>query len=343
MSILLQDLRFALRTLRARWMVTAMAVLSLALAIGGNATVFSLVDAFIFRPLPYPEPERVVLVGEREKTTPEFSGQFTTSLATARDWQERSRSVGRWAVMRPATMSLRGPERAEAVSTVAVTPSFFGVLDADPERGRLFTEAEAVEGGPRVALLGHDYRVTNFGAESDPLGTLLTLNGEPYEVIGVMPEGFGFLTPNQDIFLPLARSPDQAARDQRDVFTFGRLVPGATTEGAREEMVRIAAALEAEFSESQRGWTVDTYNLRYDLPNRQSRILFGMLQGSVLLVLIIACVNVTNLLLARGQERSREIALRTVLGADRGRIVRQSPSTERERWRASSMARFTTS
>jgi len=323
MSTLAQDLRFAVRTLGRRWMVTALAVLSLGIAIGGNAAVYSLLDAFIFRPLPYPEPERVVLVGERERTQPEFSGTLGSSLPASADWRERSRTVATWAVMQPRTLGVRGTDRAEAVSGVAATPSVFTVLRVSPVRGRLFTEEESVEGGPHVVLLGHEYWARTWGEDRDPLGEVVTINGEPHEIIGVLPPGFGFLTPNQDLWVPLQRSPQAAARDQRDVFVFGRLEPGATTEQAREELTGIAAELETEHPEMQRGWTVDVYNLRHDIPTRQSRILFGMLQGSVVLVLLIACVNVMNLLLARGQERAREIALRTVLGAGRGRIVRQ--------------------
>ncbi len=321
MSTFLQDLRFAIRTLRRRWMVTTLATLSLALAIGGNAAVFSLVDGFIFRPLPYPEPDRVVLVGEREKDQPELSG-FGTSLASYADLAERSQSVT-WGALQPMTMSLRGSERSEAISTVMVTPSFFEIMEAQPVRGRLFTESEAVEGGPKVVLMRHEYWVRTYGLETDPIGKLLTLNGDPHEVIGVLPEGFEFLTPGQELWLPLQKSMHSAPRDKRNVIAVGRMKPGATMEQLRAEHSNIAAALEAEYPETQRGWTSDTFNLRHDIPDPQSKMLFGMLQGSVLLVLIIACVNITNLLLASGQERSREIALRTVLGAGRGRIVRQ--------------------
>lgn len=323
MSTLLQDLRFAMRTLQKRWMVTLLAVLSLSLAIGGNAAVFSMVDAFLFRPLPYPEPERIVLVGEREKEQREFSGTLTSSLPTYTDWVERSRSIATWGAMQPTTLSLRGSEHAEPISAIRVIGDFFEVLRATPFRGRSFSASEMVEGGPRVALLGYDYWVRTFGLQTDPIGEVLTLSGEPYEIIGVMTEGFEFLTPNQDVFVPLARSPESAPRDQRTIISMGRLAQGVSTGEARAEMAQLASTMETEFAETQRGWTVDTYNLRYDIPDPQSRALFGMLQGSVLLVLIIACVNITNLLLAQGQERAREIALRTALGAGRTRIVRQ--------------------
>ena len=323
MQSLVQDLRFALRMLRRRWMITALAVLSLALAIGGNTAVFSMVDAFMFRPLPFPEPERMVLVGERERTTPEFSGAFGSSLPSFADWRERSRSVAEWAAMQPRTLSLRGADRAEPISGVAATPSVFSVLRAAPTRGRLFGPEETVEGGRGVALLSHEFWIERWGEGTDPLGEVLTLNGEPHEVIGVMPPRFGFMVPTPDVWVPLTRSPASAARDERSLFVFGRLAEGTSMEAVRAEMAGMAETLEQEHPDTQRGWTVDVYNVRYDIPNTQSRILFAMLQGSVMLVLLIACVNIINLLLARGQERAREIALRTSLGAGRGRIVRQ--------------------
>jgi putative ABC transport system permease protein len=323
MSTLAQDFSFAIRTLRKRWMITLLAVFSLGLAIGGNAAVFSMVDAFIFRPLPYPEADRVVIVGERQKDQPEFSGAFSMSIATYPDYEARSRTVAEWSLMQPRTVSLRGPDRSEAIGAAAVTPSFFRLMQARPTRGRLFSDAEAVEGGPKVVLLAEEYSIRTYGEGHDPIGEVLVLNGEPHEVIGVLPEDFEFLTANQDLWLPLQRSPQSAARDQRDAIAVGRLRDGVTMEQVRAEMTGIANTIETEFAEFERGWTVDTYNLRYDIPTRQGRLLFALLQGSVVLVLIIACVNITNLLLARGQERKGEIALRTVLGAGRGRIVRQ--------------------
>lgn len=338
MSAMFQDFRFAVRILKRGWLVTVVATVSLALAIGGNATVFSLVDAMIFRPLPYPDAERVVLAGERAKDQPELSGAFTTSLPTYADMAERSRTVAEWAAMQPRTLSLRGPDHAEPVSAVAVTPNFFALLGARTERGRTFTREEGVEGAPKVVVMSHEYLERTYGlgsatldgttdadpaARADVLGDVLVLNGEPHVVVGVLEPGFAFLSPNEDLWVPLTRSPQAAARDQRNVLAVGRMAEGASMEQVRAELVGVAGQLEAEFPDTQRGWTVDTYNLRFDIPSRQTRLLFALLQGSVVLVLVIACVNITNLLLARGQDRSREIALRSVLGAGRSRIVRQ--------------------
>jgi len=323
MSTLWQDMRYALRTLRRGWMVTAVAIFSLALAIGGNAAVFSMVDAFIFRPLPYPEPDRVVLFGEREKDQPQNSGGLATSLATYADLVEGSRTMESWGAMRPQTLSLRGSERAEAVSGVAATPSFFGVMKVSAWRGRTFLPEEGVEGAGKVVLLSHEYWARSYGETEDPLGEVLTINGEPHEVVGILPEGFEFLTTNQDVWVPLEEGVASSPRDKRNVFAVGRMSPGATMEQVRGEMTALSDRFEAEYAETMHNWTIDSYNLRYDIPTNQTRLLFALLQGTVFMVLLIACVNVTNLLLARGQERTREIALRIVLGAGRARIVRQ--------------------
>jgi len=313
MSTFLQDIRFAVRTLKRGWLVSTAAIVSLALAIGGNAAVFSMVDAFLFRPLPYLEPDCVVLFGEREKDQPENSGSLSTSLATYADLVERSRNMASWGAVRPRTLSVRGSERAEAISGVVATPGFFELLGVTAWRGRTFLPEEGVEGGRRVALLGHAYWIDNYGETVDPLGEVLTIDGEPHEIIGILPEGFEFLTSNQDIWIPLQESPQGSPRDRRNLFAIARMAEGSSTEQVRAEMRGVFERLEVEYPETLRNRTLDAYTLRHDVPTTQTRLLFALLQGTVFLVLMIACVNVTNLLLARGQDRSREIALRTVL------------------------------
>lgn len=318
----LQDLRYALRTLRKHWMVTTAAVLSLALAIGGNAAVFSMVDAFLFRPLPFPSPERLVLFEERLAEVPRGSGPLTTSLPLWADLRERTRTLDEWAAIQPRTLSLRGDDASTPVTARFVTPSFFELVGAEPARGRTFLPEEGVEGGRRVVLISEELREERWG-DVLPLGEVVVLNSEPYEIVGVLPPDFAFLSPGVEVWAPLTRSPYGAARDRRDLFALARIAPGASMEAVRAEVDRIGEELAREHPDVQEGMILDGYNLRYDIPTSQSRILFGLLQGIVLVVLLIACVNVTNLLLARGQDRGREIALRTALGAGRLRIVRQ--------------------
>ena len=319
----LQDLRFAARTLRKGILVTLLATLSLALAIGGNATVFSLINSFLYRPLPYPEADRIVLIGEREADTPLAQSTLLSSLAFYGDLQERSRTLGEVAAFRPTTFSLTGGERAVPLSGASVTASFFPLLGTAVQRGRVFEVAEANDGAARVAIVSHEYWEANWGLGADPLGQVMILNGEPHDVVGVLPPGWSFLTSGIDVYTPVRQNPLESPRDRRDSFVLARMTPGVAMEAVYAETEAIATELEAQYPETQLGWTADAFNLRHDVPTSQSRILFMLLQGSVLFVLLIACANVANLLLARGQDRQPEIALRTALGAGRGRIIRQ--------------------
>ena len=322
MGTFFQDFRFAIRTLRKGLLVTLFAIFSLALAIAGNATVFSMVNAFLFRPLPFHQPERMVILEERE-TDQQPTSSLSISLSSWADYDERSQTLSAIEAFRPAFFSLKGPERAIPLSGARVTPGFFDVLGVSPTRGRAFLDSEGVEGAPKVVVLTREYWQEELSDMADPLGEVLVLNGEPHEVIGVLPEGFEFLVPDLDIWVPFASNPREAPRDRRDVIAVGRLVPAATMEQVKAEIASIATQLEAEYPAAYRGWVTDAYNMRTEIPNSQARLLFVMLQGTVVFVLLIACANIANLLLARGQDRRREIALRTILGAGRMRIVRQ--------------------
>lgn len=324
MSVFLQDIRYAIRSLRKGFLVTSFAVISLALAIAGNTAVFSLVNSILLRPLPYPDADRIVLVQDRRKEVSATAGQtLVTSLPALDDLQQRSRTMTDWAGFRPATVSLRGSERPVPLRAAFVTEGFFPLTGGNVARGRMFTSEEMVEGGPRTAILTHEYWERSGGEGEDLLGTVMRINGEPHQVVGILVPGFEFLTPGIDVWLPLTESPVAAARDRRNVLVAGRMRDGVTMEEVRAEVASLALAFESEYAETQRGWTMDAFNLRHDIPNTQNRQLFALLQGSVLFVLLIALANITNLLLARGQERQKEITLRTVLGAGRGRIIRQ--------------------
>ncbi len=191
MSLLPRDLRIALHTQRRGRVAHLIAIFSLALGVAGNAVVFSIVSALLFRPLPYPEADRIVVLGEREKSQPDLAIlTLTSSLATWADYREQSRTLSGWAAFNPGFLSLSTGDGSVPVRTGAVTPSFFETLGAKTVRGRLFTEAEGVPGGPKLALLSWEFWQARAGPEEDPVGTVLTLHGEPYEVIGVLAEGF---------------------------------------------------------------------------------------------------------------------------------------------------------
>lgn len=325
MSELLQDIRFAWRTLRKGWGVTTVAIASLAVAIGGNTAVFGLINSLLFQPIMADAPERLVVLQERRKDAPGGARLSTlaTSLATHADLAERSRTTSGWAAYRFTILGLRGTDRSEPIQSAQVTAGFFELVGVRPARGRTFLPSEAVEGAPRVAIVRPEFWERVRGGEGDPVGQILTLAGEPYEVVGVLPENFTFLFAASDILVPLTDDPRGSPRDRRDLISLARMAPSATMEQVRAEMTTLAAQLETEFPGAQRDWTLDAFNLRTDIPDGRSKALYGLLQGSVFFVLLIACANITNLLLARGQERRREIALRTVLGAGRGRIARQ--------------------
>lgn len=320
---LLQDIRFATRTLRRGWGVTLIAVASLAVGIAGNATVFGLISAVFLRPTSVVEPGRVALLQERRKDQSLNLGTLTTSLGTWADLQERSQTARAWAAYRPTVLGLRGSDRSDPVTAAEVTPGFFELVGAPLPRGRAFRADEGVPGAARVAIVRPEWWERERGAEGDPLGRTLVLNGEPYEVVGVLPTEFSFFFSTVDVWVPLTDDPRESPRDRRDVLALARLTPGATMEQLVSEVEALAARLETEQAATFRDWTIDVFNFRDDIPNTQTRIFYALLQGSVFFVLLIACVNITNLLLARGQERRPEIALRTVLGAGRGRIVRQ--------------------
>jgi len=318
-----QDFIFALRTLRKNLGVTLLATGSLALAIAGNTTVFSLINGFLYRPLPYEEPHRLALIGERALDLP--AGQLTpASLANFLDLRERQSSFVDLGGFRPGALSLdHGEGRPEQLNVAGVTTGFFRLLGSSPLFGRTFLPEEEIPGNHRVALLSHDFWVEHYGDRRDLDGETLKLNGEPYEIIGVLAADFEFISVNTEIFIPLAIDRTNLKRHQRDLLVVGRMRPGVTDAQADAEMEALMQQLAEEYPESNRGYTIDVLNLREEIPDSRNRLFFNLIQGALLFVLLIACANIANLLLARSQHREREIAIRTCMGAERGRIIRQ--------------------
>src|SRR5262245_7048762 len=320
MGSIWQDIRFGLRMLRHGKGVTAVAVMSLALAIAGNTAVFGLVNALLYRPLPYPQADRLVLFGEREASSPPI---FTSAAANFLDWRERATSFQALGAFRATFLSLGLGDRLEAIPTGEMSPDLLRTLGARVTRGRLFTDDEGRPGGPDVVLVTQDFVERRLPAGRDPMAEPLVLNGRSFAVVGVLNSEFEFLQPNLQLWVPLRIDRASASRVQRDLFVMGRLKDGVTMTQARAEMDAVVRRIEDEHPDTNRGVLVDVLNYRYEFPDKWRRQLYFMLLGIVLAVLLIACVNVANLLLARAQSRQRELALRSAVGAGTMRLLRQ--------------------
>ncbi len=321
MDALRHDLRYALRALWKTRLVTLVATLSLALAVAGNATVFSLVYGIFFRPLPYPQPERICVIGERARDLP--AGAISgVSVANFLDWQERQTSFEQLAAVQPRAAGLaRAGSEPEPVVIGTVTEGLLELLGVRPVRGRALLAEDGTPGAEPVALVSHTYWTDQLGAA--PLDSaVIRLDGRTCRVVGVLPADFQFLFGAYDVWIPRPIDRAAANRQIRQLLVFGRLAPGRTQEQAGAELDAIMAALTEEYPEANRGYEIGLLNLRFDIPSAANRLLFGVMQGSLILVLLIACANLTNLLLARGQTREREIAIRMSLGAGRRRIAR---------------------
>jgi putative ABC transport system permease protein len=323
MDSLWLDFRFALRSLRKNLFVTLFIAVSLALAIAGNTVTFSLINGVLYRPLPYEEPERLYLLGEHAVERPEL-GVSPASPLNFLDWRERQNSFTELAAFRPGSAGWTGDDGVpEAVSVVSVSPEIFPLVGVAPNLGRFFEAREVDEGREKLLVASHRFWEQRLGADPRAVGTELRLDGELFQLVGVLPEGFEILDPTVQLWRPLVLDRSVLNRSQRTILVLGRLAPGVEREQARQEMEAITAALAEEHPDANRGYGLSLVNLRHDIPDKTDRQLFALLQGALLAVLLIACANIANLLLARSQRRERELALRTSLGAGRGRIARQ--------------------
>ncbi len=316
---LFQDVRYGLRQLRRNPGFTAVAVITLALGIGANTAIFSVVNGVLLRPIPYSRPSRLVQIFSTNQLW--HATQIAVSAADFPAIQGQARSFAQMALFNFSSANLTGQGEPEQLSTIQVSPDFFPVLNVPPALGRWFVSEEGQPGKNRVVILGHTLWQRRFGSNPTVLGQAITLNGKPYVVVGVMPPGFAFPERAQ-AWVPLdVRTKELESHNVHSSWDIARLRDGATVRQAQTELDTISKGLAASFPED-RNWGLRVASLQEVVTGRV-RLLLWMLLGAVGFVLLIACLNVANLVLARGAGRTREIALRQALGAGRWRVVRQ--------------------
>jgi putative ABC transport system permease protein len=316
---LLEDLKYAIRQLWKSPGFTITAVLTLAIGIGANTAGFSIMDAVILRPLAVPDLKHVVVVYEQKNQ----GDNQQVALANYEDWQRQSRSFEELAVHRYASMTLTGAGDAAQVAAEYATPSFFTVLRTNAAIGRVFAENETQPGRNSLAVLSYAFWKNQFGLNPGVVGRTFELDKHTYTVIGVMPKAMQYPS-TADVYLPFAPTDAQLAnRASHDFQVVGRLRKGVRAGEAEADLNVIAEHLSRAYPDTNLGWKVRVASLLADINGDYTPLYFNLMQGATLFVLLVVCANIANLQFARGIARRPEIAMRTALGARRGRLMRQ--------------------
>src|SRR5690242_9277597 len=321
MDTLLQEFRHAARSLSKAPSVTLIAVLTLAFGIGANTAIFSVVNGVLLRPLPYRDPSRIVLLSEKTPRFPRLSVSYQNYI----DWRDQSRSFEQFGAVRNTAVTLSGSGEPERLPAQMATANLFPMLGVIAELGRTFSASEDSASGGGVAVVSHALWKRRFGGAENIIGQVMRLDNKPYTVIGVLPAGFQVLEQPADIFLPITPWAKTLPDDRGwhpAILPIAQLNSDASLDQARSEMALIARNLERQYPDFDTGTSAIVEPMQQQLVENVRPALLVLL-GAVAFVVLIACTNVANLLIARAAARQREIAVRSALGASRPRILLQ--------------------